>query len=106
MSDVVTTSHASPAPRVYRQGGAARGLFQPRTFNKRTRQRFVYDRMCELIAHLGRDPSYPERILIGRIAANEWDLRKLDARLDDGEEMCATTRSAALFGATGKSERA
>jgi hypothetical protein len=49
--------------------------------------RFAARRREALVAHLGREPSYPERILISRICANEWDLLRLDARLDAGEEL-------------------
>jgi len=41
----------------------------------------------ELTRHLDREPSYAERILIARLVSNEWDLRRLDARLDAGEEL-------------------
>jgi hypothetical protein len=63
------------------------GMLAPRTFSRRTRLRFAADRRAELARHLGRAPSYAERILIDRIIANEWDLRRLDAKLDAGEEL-------------------
>ena len=63
------------------------GLREPRVFNHRSRKRFSHERTLALVAHLGRPPSYTEKILISRCIANEWDLRKLDDRLDRGEEL-------------------
>jgi hypothetical protein len=40
-----------------------------------------------LIRHLGRAPSYPERLIIERICSIEFWLRGLDARLDRGDEL-------------------
>jgi hypothetical protein len=71
------TTHPMTAPRI----------FQPRTFSKRTRQRFTRSRREALAAHLGREPSYAERILIGRIVALEWELAKQDAALDEDAEL-------------------
>jgi hypothetical protein len=82
------THEIAPA-RSAPQGRARGGLFAPRVFNPRTRQRFLLDRTRELIRHLGREPSYPERILISRVASCEWDLRRLDHRMDQGEELSA-----------------
>jgi hypothetical protein len=62
-------------------------IFQPRTFSKRTRQRFIRSRRAALAAHLGREPSYAERILIGRVVALEWELARQDAKMDEGEEL-------------------
>jgi hypothetical protein len=45
------------------------------------------DRTAELIGHLGRPPSYPEQLIIDRIVNLEWWLRRLDARLDAGEDL-------------------
>jgi hypothetical protein len=59
----------------------------PRRYNKRSRQRFERDRWTQLLRHLGREPSYPEKILISRIVAVEWDLVRIDRRLDLGEEV-------------------
>jgi hypothetical protein len=73
-------------PRTTAQRRAEGRLFAPRTFSHRTRQRFAADRRAELARHLGRPASYAERILIERVIANEWDLRKLDAR-DDVEKL-------------------
>jgi hypothetical protein len=81
MTHDVASTRTAPHDR------ARRRLFAPRVFNSRTRQRFLLDRTTELIRHLGRDPSYAARVLIARAAANEWDLRKLDARLDSGGEL-------------------
>ena len=64
-----------------------RKLYSPRKFTARTRQRFTLDRTVELQRGLGRDPSYAEKILVARIVSNEWDLRRLDQRLDHGEEL-------------------
>jgi hypothetical protein len=36
---------------------------------------------------LGREPSYPEKILISRIIAVEWDLIRIDRKMDLGEEV-------------------
>ena len=57
--------------------------------HRRTRLRFARNREAELVRSLGRDPSYAEMILISRICACEWDLRKIDAQLDDGRELSA-----------------
>jgi hypothetical protein len=66
---------------------AASALYSPRRFNRRSRQRFSANRTAELIRHLSRAPSYPERIIISRVIAVEWDLRRLDAKLDAGDEL-------------------
>jgi hypothetical protein len=60
-------------------------VYNPRVFSRRTKQRFISDRTAELIRHLARAPSYPERLIIARIISLEWELRRLDARIDDGE---------------------
>lgn len=67
--------------------GAARRLREPRVFNRLSRQRFVADRTRFLIEHLGRAPSYPERILINRVATTEFDLYRFDAMLDGRGEI-------------------
>jgi hypothetical protein len=69
------------------QSTAKTGIYAPRVFSKRTRARFLRDRTSELTAGLGGAPSYRQRILIGRIVANEWEARRLDAKLDAGEEL-------------------
>src|SRR5689334_22431279 len=79
-----TFATASGTPRQELQNG---GIFTPRTFHRRTRLRFASNRRRELIRHLGREPSYPERLIIERIAAVEWELRRLDAKVDMGEEL-------------------
>jgi hypothetical protein len=66
---------------------ASERIFEPQSFSRRTRIRFTARRRAALIAHLGRPVTYPERILISRLIANEWDLRRLDHRLDAGEEL-------------------
>ena len=40
-----------------------------------------------ITAHLGRAPSYAERLLIGRLLAIEWELRRQDAKIEAGEEL-------------------
>jgi hypothetical protein len=62
-------------------------LYSPIVFNTRSRQRFRADRTRQLLAHLGRPATYTEQVLIARIVSNEWDLRRLDHRLDKGEEL-------------------
>jgi hypothetical protein len=66
--------------------GANCCVYAPRRFNERSKQRFAANRRTELSRHLGRDPSYPERIIIARVIAIEWDLRRTDAMIDDGVE--------------------
>jgi hypothetical protein len=61
--------------------------YRPRGFNRRSRQRFERDRTAQLARHLGRDPSYPERLIISRICSIEYWLRRLDAAIDAGEEL-------------------
>jgi hypothetical protein len=72
--------------------------YRPVVFNRRSRQRFEHDRTSQLIHHLGRSPTYPERILISRIVAVEWDLKRIDARLDHGEELSGHAMRARLAG--------
>jgi hypothetical protein len=62
-------------------------LYTPRIFNALSRQRFIADRTTKLIKHLGRDPSFPERLILGRIVMLEWELRRQDAKLEAGEEL-------------------
>jgi hypothetical protein len=73
-------------------------LYQPRIFNRTTKSRFLRDRTSALIGHLGREPSFPERIIIARAVAIEWELRRLDARLDRGEELSGHALRARLAG--------
>jgi hypothetical protein len=72
--------------------------YHPRGFNKRSKQRFARDRITQLTHHLGRQPSYPERILISRIVAVEWDLKRIDAKLDAGQEISGHAMRARLAG--------
>jgi hypothetical protein len=65
---------------------AQRRPYAPRKFTKRTKARFISDRTDELMQHLGRDTSFPERLLIQRVVALEWELRRTDALIDDGSE--------------------
>ena len=78
------------------QKPASKRIFTPQTFHKRTRQRFARQRTVELTAHLGRALSYPEQIIVSRIIAVEWDLRRLDAKLDAGEELSGHAMRARL----------
>jgi hypothetical protein len=71
------------------QSTATPRLSSPHTFHRRTRLRFTKDRTAQLIRGLGREPTYAEQILISRICACEWDLRRIDAQLDRGEELSA-----------------
>jgi hypothetical protein len=56
-------------------------------FNKVARARFERCRWGELVRHLGRDPSFPEKLLISRIISVEWWLLKTDDRIDRGLEL-------------------
>jgi hypothetical protein len=60
-------------------------LFEPRKFTRQTSVRFRRRRTKELIAHVGGQPTTPQLILIRRIVANEWDLRRLDEQFSTGE---------------------
>lgn len=80
-------SHETASQRRNAPTQTERRLYSPKIFNARSRQRFTADRTRELIAHLGREPSYTELVLIARCVSNEWDLRRLDHRLDHGEEL-------------------
>jgi hypothetical protein len=60
-------------------------LYCPREFNARSKQRFFRHRRVELIEHVGGAPSRTQLVLIERIARNEWDLRRLDARMDEAD---------------------
>src|SRR5512135_3488171 len=71
-------------------------LRRPRVFNRRSRVRFGQERTLALIAHLGREPSYPERIIISRIVTIEWELLRQDARLDAGDELSGHATRARL----------
>jgi hypothetical protein len=73
-------------------------LYSPRVFSKRTKQRFLAERTAELIRGLHREPSYPERIIIARCVAIEWDLRRTDFMLDQGSEPSGHMLRARLAG--------
>jgi hypothetical protein len=62
-------------------------LYEPKIFNALSRRRFIAHRKRELRAHLGRTPSIPEQIIIQRVVAIEWDLRRYDAKLESGEDL-------------------
>ena len=61
--------------------------YRPRAFNQLSRSRFERQRWGELTRHLGRPPAFPERILITRIIADEWDLLRTDAQRSQGLEL-------------------
>jgi hypothetical protein len=56
-------------------------------FTKQARERFARNRRQVLREHLGRDPTFPEQIIIGRCIALEWELLRQDAKLQRGEEL-------------------
>jgi hypothetical protein len=62
-------------------------LYRPQQFNRRSRTRFERNRLGELVRHLGRPATFPERIIINRIVAIEWELLRTDAKLDAGHEL-------------------
>ena len=82
-----TAAPPAASPRPFPQPAAAPRLREPRVFNRRSRRRFEAERLLALAAHLGRPATYAERILIGRLLAIEWELRRLDARVEAGEEL-------------------
>jgi hypothetical protein len=61
--------------------------YVPVVFNKQSRTRFARNRWGELVRHLGRDPSFPEKLIINRIVAIEWELLRTDAKIDRGDEL-------------------
>jgi len=72
MSDATTTKDANR-------------LYRPRVFNATTKARFLRDRRRRLVRHLGGRPSDIQAVIVDRIAAIEWSVCRLHARLDDGE---------------------
>lgn len=60
-------------------------LYRPREFNARSKQRFFRHRRGELITHCGGQPSRTELVLIERVIRNEWDLLRLDSKMDETE---------------------
>ncbi|HUB48347.1 MAG TPA: hypothetical protein VMB73_25505 [Acetobacteraceae bacterium] len=61
-------------------------LFMPLKFTPRARDRFVRARVRALLAHLGGHASVSQQILVHRAIRCEWDLLRLDRRLDaEGE---------------------
>lgn len=82
-----TASQNSTTAAETRPKAAGSRPYSPRAFNALTKQRFTLDRWRHLVDHLGRDPSFPERILIGRIVALEWNLLRQDAKVDAGEDL-------------------
>ena len=81
-----TAPHAASPGHNGQQATTPR-LREPRVFNRRARRRFEAERLVALTAHLGRAPSYAERLLIGRLLAIEWELRRQDAKIEAGEEL-------------------
>src|ERR1700746_2153428 len=83
------SSHDVPrsAIKPYGAKGAPRLWGPPyrhKDFNPRARRRFERVRGGELIRHLGREPSITEKILITRIVSVEYELLRIDAKLDAG----------------------
>jgi hypothetical protein len=66
---------------------ASHRIFEPRTFHRRTRQRFARIREVELLRSLGREPSSTEKIMIACIVTDEWDIRRVNAKIERGEEL-------------------
>lgn len=64
-------------------------LYTPRRFNATTRQRFFRDRRRALLEHLGGHASRTQATLLERVIRLEWQLLRLDARLDAGEDLSA-----------------
>lgn len=62
---------------------AGHRLYQPRSFSRRTKQRFRLDRMRRLEKHVGGAPNDMQRLLIERIVEVEWSILRLSARADD-----------------------
>lgn len=60
-------------------------IFEPKKLTAKTLQRFRRRRTAELVQHVGGMPSSAQQILIARIVRNEWDLRRLDAAMNEGE---------------------
>ena len=82
-----------------RRRTAATRLFKPLTFTKRSRQRFSRVHTAELVASLGHDPSYAERLLIDRLVASLWNQARAEAQMDDGEAL--SPHAAREYNATG-----
>jgi len=61
---------------------ASHRLYQPRTFSRRTKQRFRLDRMRRLERHVGA-PNDMQRLIVERIIEVEWSILRLSARADD-----------------------
>jgi hypothetical protein len=85
--EIRNAHNAMPAQRAYRCAMKNDGsrLYQPREFNAVTKQRFFRDRRVGLLRHLATPPSMPQATLIHRIIRAEWDLLRLDARMDDDD---------------------
>ena len=71
-------------------------LYSPQVFNARSRARFSRNRSAALMRHIGHEPSVPERIILSRIVALEWELLRLDCRIESGEELSAHALRARL----------
>jgi hypothetical protein len=57
---------------------------------------FAANHIAELAGHIARGPSYPERIIIARLIALEFELSKFDAKVDAGEELSGHVSRARL----------
>ena len=86
MSEDATLRSTSPS----RDTGRLR---TPRVFNRQSKERFARERRLSLLAHLGRPASYPERLIVARLVAIEWELLRMDARDRCGARFYPGTRS-------------
>ncbi len=91
MSEDATLRSTSPS----RDTGRLR---TPRVFNRQSKERFARERRLSLLAHLGRPASYPERLIVARLVAIEWELLRMDARIDAGEVLSGHALRARLAG--------
>lgn len=81
-----TAPETPPAKRRRKRRKHINPLFLPRRFTARAKERFARERARALLAHLGGEATISEQILASRAIRCEWDLLKLDNRLDaDGE---------------------
>jgi hypothetical protein len=56
------------------------GLYRPRKFNSKTRERFFRDRRARWAAHLGGNVTDTMAMLIDQAVGLEWDVRRLEAK--------------------------
>ena len=83
MTVVPYTSRNPPPPLKFTRP------YRPYVFNARSKARFERMRGGEIVRHLGREPSFPERLLINRVISLEWWLLKADHQIDSGRELSA-----------------